>query len=327
VPALTLRCAKLASFRSMASAGSLRFHVPVLVDEVVAAVAQAPPGAVVDATVGGGGHASALLEADASRTLLGLDRDPEALAEAARHLSRFAARVRLEHADFRQVGQFVAPGSVAAVVFDFGVSSHQLDRIHRGFTVRPGAPLDMRMDPSSGGPTAADLLADLSAEELARLFRRYGEEPRARALAWAIVRRRRRRPLQTSDDLLAVWQSVARRPPRLREAARLFQALRIAVNDELAAIDAALPQAKQALQPGGVIVAIAYHSLEDRLVKRAFAAWSRGCRCPPRAPVCACGSRAEGEVVTRRPRRPSAAEVALNPRARSARLRVWRKGA
>lgn len=311
----------------MASTHPAEFHVPVLVDEVVAAIRQAPDGLVVDATVGGGGHAAAILASNPARTLLGLDRDPEALAHAAARLARFGPRARLVHGNFRDLNRWVEPRSAAVVLFDFGVSSHQLDERRRGFTLRPGAPLDMRMDPTAPGPTAAELLATCSADELARIFRRFGEEPRAAVLAREIVRYRTRAPLRTSDDLLAVWRRVVGRPPRARELARVFQALRIAVNDELGAIEAALPRAKEALRPGGLLVTIAYHSLEDRAVKRAFLAWSRACRCPPALPACVCGGRAEGEVLTRRPRRPSMAEVARNPRARSARLRVWQKAA
>lgn len=210
-------------------------------------------------------------------------------------------------------------------LLDLGVSSWQLDADHRGFAFRKALPLDMRMDP--GGETAADLLNQASESELARVFREYGEVPRATRLAREVVRRRVTRPFESSDDLVAVLARTLHRGPKPKDMARVFQALRIEVNQELLALTGALPKIKDSLQPGGVLAVISYHSLEDRIVKRSFKEWSLDCVCPPGLPVCACDQEAEGTPLFAKPRRPSRAEIQDNPRARSALLRAWRKAA
>jgi 16S rRNA (cytosine1402-N4)-methyltransferase len=294
------------------------YHVPVLA-EAVRAWAHGSRRAV-DATVGGGGHAELLRAAGAE--VLAIDRDPEALA---------AARRRLGDADVRYLaapfGAAPALAAVAAyrpdrVLLDLGVSSAQLDRAERGFTFRPGAPLDMRMTPGEG-PTAADVLNTWAAERLADAFADYGDEPRARALARCVLRRRLRAPFRVSDDFVNAIREV--HGPRAGPAvfARLFQALRIAVNDELGELERALPALRDALVPGGRIGVITYHSGEDRIVKHAFREWARACVCPPRQPVCTCRGRPLGRSPVPRGVPPDPAEIAANPRARSARLRTF----
>jgi 16S rRNA (cytosine1402-N4)-methyltransferase len=218
-------------------------------------------------------------------------------------------------------------GTVDGVVFDYGVSSLQLDTATRGFSFQRTGPLDMRMDPAQG-PTARELVNRAPITELERIIRDWGEDPSWRRIAAAIARAREQREIVTTDELAGLVERAIPRAARRRKghpAMRTFQALRIAVNDELGAIERALPQALEALAPGGRLVAIAYHSLEDRIVKRAFRAWAKSCTCPPGFPVCRCGGRALVEVLTPRPVRPGSAEVAANPRARSARLRACEK--
>ena len=210
-------------------------------------------------------------------------------------------------------------------LLDLGVSSWQLDQDRRGFAFRRNLPLDMRMEGAGEGLTAADLLNREAEEELARIFFEYGEEPRARKLAREVVRRRLQTPFQTSDDLVAALARALNRFPGQKEKARVFQALRIAVNQELQGLERALEGALEALNPAGVLAVIAYHSLEDRRVKDAFREWSRECVCPPGLPICNCRGRALGGPVFKGVRRPSPEEVGENPRARSARLRAWRK--
>lgn len=303
-----------------------------MVDRVAALLADAPAGTVVDCTVGGGGHAAAVLAARASRgrttsRLLAIDRDPDALVEAEVRLADAPAPVELVHARFDALGRVLDErgiGRVAGVLFDLGLSSLHVDRPERGFSYRHEGPLDMRMDPTRG-PTAADLVNTLDRRALAHLIRRYGEERFADRVAAAIVRRR---PLRTTTELAEVVRAAipaATRRHGPHPATRTFQALRIAVNDELTALEAALPDALDRLLPGGIVVVLAYHSLEDRLVKRAFADAAADCVCPPGLPVCACGRSPTVELLTRRPERPDPPEVAANPRARSARLRAARR--
>jgi len=305
-------------------------HAPVLLRESLEHLGLFADATVVDGTLGGGGHAAAILERTAPAGLLvGLDRDQDALAAAAERLAGFGDRIRLIHASFRELGSVVAGlglTGVDAVLLDLGVSSPQLDRPERGFrfaTASAGeTPLDMRMD-RSATQTAAHLLATASVAQLETWLREYGELPGARRLAIAIDAARRRAPLRTARDLLAVIDAAHVGQGRRHHPATLvFQALRIAVNDELAALDAGLEAAILALRPGRRLVVIAYHSLEDRLVKRRFRDEQRGCVCPPRLPVCACGRRPRLRVVTRRALRPAADELARNPRSRSARLRA-----
>jgi 16S rRNA (cytosine1402-N4)-methyltransferase len=307
-------------------------HQPVLLEECLALLGPGgEPGAtVVDGTVGTGGHAEALLSRSApDGRLIGLDRDAEALAVARERLAPFGARAMLVHASFRDLLRVLAERGVArvdAVLLDLGMSSLQLDASGRGFRFAEAsaqeAPLDMRMDPSAG-PSAADLLRDADEATLARWFAEYGELPGARRLARAVVSERRTRPLRSAADLLRVVRAAGiGRGRRHHPATLVFQALRIAVNDELGALDAVLDQAPAALRPGGRLLVIAYHSLEDRAVKRRIAALERGCICPPELPVCVCGRRPQLRRVTRRAVRPGETEVRANPRARSARLRV-----
>jgi 16S rRNA (cytosine1402-N4)-methyltransferase len=303
-------------------------HLPVLVEEVVEMLAPAPGSLQIDATVGGGGHTERILEAsDPDGRLLGLDADGAAIARVGHRLARFGDRLVLRRANFRELGA-VAPaagfGLVDGLLFDLGLSSYQLADTERGFGFRAGGPLDMRFDTSRGVP-AAELLATLDAGELAALFRRYGEERAAGRIARAIVEARRTAPIATAEDLAALVERVVpvdpRKPRRTHPATRVFQALRIAVNEELDALEAALASAMDLLRPGGRLVVLSYHSLEDRIVKRFIAAERKGCVCPPSLPVCVCGRnprlRPLGRSVT-----PSAAELAANPRSRSARLRA-----
>jgi 16S rRNA (cytosine1402-N4)-methyltransferase len=313
-------------------------HLPVLVDEAVAALlpgcsggSPAAPGGqtgvFVDCTLGGGGHAEALLRAAPGVRLVGLDRDGEALEAARRRLAPFADRSVLMNQRFGNLSAALAEAGahdVQGILYDLGVSSVHLDRAERGFSYRiPGA-LDMRMDPS-GGPSAADVVNGYPEAELASVIARFGEERFARRIAAAIVRRRASRPFESTTDLAEVVRDAipaATRRSGGHPARRTFQALRIEVNDELGELRESLPQAIDALAPGGRLAVISYHSLEDRITKRAFAAGAAGCRCPRDLPVCVCGARAVLRVVTRKPILPAPAELQANPRASSARLRV-----
>jgi 16S rRNA (cytosine1402-N4)-methyltransferase len=305
-------------------------HIPVLADEVMSMLAPAPGSLQIDATLGGGGHTERILEAtDPDGRLLGLDADGAAIARVAGRLRpRFGDRLVLRQANFRDLAS-VAPAAgfahVDGALFDLGLSSYQLADTDRGFGFRAGGPLDMRFDPSRGIP-AAELLATFDANELTALFRRYGEEPKASRIARAIVEARRTAPVTTAEELAALVERVApanpRQPRRTHPATRVFQALRIAVNEELEALEAGLAAALDLLRPGGRLVVLSYHSLEDRIVKRFLAAERRGCLCPPDLPVCACGRLPRLRLVTHPSLVPTAAEIAANPRARSARLRA-----
>ena len=305
----------------------MTYHAPVLGPECVDLLDPEGAGLYLDGTVGGGGHALLLLERCPQCRLLAVDRDPDALEAARRRLDAHLARVRFLQARFDDAPRDaeVRAEGLSGALLDLGISSHQVDETGRGFSFRPGALLDMRM--SGRGPTAADLLNEADEAELARIFREYGEEPRGRALARDVARHRDDRPFRTSDDLVAALTRVLDRPAEHGEKARVFQALRIAVNDELGALEAALDGIRDALREGAVLAVISYHSLEDRMVKHAFREWSRDCVCPPGFPVCTCRGRALGTTLTRKPVRASDAEVAGNPRARSALLRAWRKAA
>ena len=292
-------------------------HESVLAAEVVRLLAGCSR--VVDGTVGGGGHSRLLVEAGAA--VLAFDRDPSAAAAAA---ARLGPAVSVACREFSRAARDadVAAFRPDGVLLDLGVSSPQLDDESRGFTFRRGAPLDMRMD--GEGPGAADWLNASSEAALAAAFAEYGDEPRARALARAVVRRRATQSFAVSDDLVGAIRQVLGPRSGPADFARLFQAVRIAVNDELGRLADALEAFRAALAPGGVMVVIAYHSGEDRLVKHAFREWARSCVCPPAQPVCTCRGSPLGEVLTRRAVRPTEAEVAANPRARSARLRAFR---
>jgi 16S rRNA (cytosine1402-N4)-methyltransferase len=304
------------------------YHEPVLADEVLRYLRPRDGALLLDGTVGGGGHARLLLEACPGCRVVAVDRDPEALAEAERTLFHVRGRVRFLQGCFDDApadAEIVDRGLDGALL-DLGVSSHQLDDDARGFAFRRGVALDMRMDPAQE-ENAAGLLAAASEEDLARVFRELGEEPRARRLAREIVKRRATEPLASSDHLVAALSVSLGRSPTVQDKARIFQAVRIAVNGELESLERGLPALRDALRDGGVLVIIAYHSLEDRLVKNAFREWSAACVCPPEAPVCTCRGRPLGETLTRKPVRPGDDEVARNPRARSARLRAWRRAA
>jgi len=305
-------------------------HIPVLAVEVISMLAPAPGSLQIDATIGGGGHTERILEAtDPDGRLLGLDADGAAIARVVDRLRpRFGDRLVTRQANFRELAS-VAPaagfGQVDGAFFDLGLSSFQLADTDRGFGFRAGGPLDMRFDSARGVP-AADLLATLDANELTALFRQYGEEPKAPRIARAIVDARRTAPIRTAEELAALIERVAppnpRQPRRTHPATRVFQALRIAVNQELDALQEALTAALDLLRPGGRLVVLSYHSLEDRIVKRFIAAERRGCVCPPEVPICVCGRNPRLRLLTRPSITPTAAEVEANPRARSARLRA-----
>ena len=304
-------------------------HLPVLAEEVIQMLQPASGSLQIDATVGGGGHTERILEAtDPDGRLLGLDADGAAIARVARRLERFGDRLVLRQANFRELGA-IAPeagfGAVDGMLFDLGLSSFQLADTDRGFGFRAGGPLDMRFD-ASRGVSAAELIATLDATELTALFRRFGEEPHAPRISRAIVEARRVAPLTTAEELAALIEKVAPRGApgrrRIHPATRVFQALRIAVNEELDALGEALAMAVDLLRPGGRLVVLSYHSLEDRIVKRFLDAERKGCICQPSVPVCVCGRTARLRLVTRPSLTPTDAEIATNPRARSARLRA-----
>jgi 16S rRNA (cytosine1402-N4)-methyltransferase len=294
------------------------YHVPVLVGPVVAAAAGAHR--AVDATLGGGGHTEALRAAGVE--VLAIDRDSQAIAFARARLGD--ERVRYLEAPYQsaQALEAVAAFRPQFALLDLGVSSHQLDAEARGFTFRPGAPLDMRME--GRGASAAELLNRLGEDALERIFADYGDERRARRLAREVVRRRARASFAVSDDLVNAIRATLGPRSGPSEFARLFQAVRIAVNDELAGLEDSLPAFRDALEPGGALAVITYHSGEDRLVKLAFREWASACVCPPHQPVCNCRGRPLGQVDPRKPITPSEDEIAANPRARSAKLRIFR---
>jgi 16S rRNA (cytosine1402-N4)-methyltransferase len=303
-------------------------HLPVLAEEVLTMLAPASGSLQIDATLGGGGHTERILEATSpDGRLLGLDADGAAIARVLERLVRFGDRLVLRQVNFRDLAT-VAPAAgfdpADGLLFDLGLSSFQLSDVARGFGIRAGGPLDMRFDTRSGIP-ASELLATLDAAELRVLFRKYGEEPHAGKIARAIVNARRSTPIATAEELVALVERVApagtpgRR--RIHPATRVFQALRIAVNAELDALEVALAAAVSLLRPGGRLVVLSYHSLEDRIVKQFMEAERKGCICPPVVPVCVCGRRPRLRLVGKS-LTPSAAELAANPRARSARLRA-----
>ncbi len=297
------------------------YHRPVLEQEVVDLLAPVLPGVVVDATFGGGGHSRRLLdEFGGDVTVIGIDRDPEALANAG-ELGVLA--VQGNFADLGDLVTDVTDQPISAVLFDFGVSSHQLDEADRGFSYRLEGPLDMRMGPDAA-PSAAEIVNEWPEDRLTEIIRRYGEEPLARRLSRAIVAGR---PYESTSQLSTV---IAEAMPAARRRAghparRTFQALRIAVNRELEAIAAGLDGAIELVEPMGRVLAISYHSLEDRIVKRRFNKGAQGCTCPPELPVCGCGNSAELRILTRKPIRASVEEIESNNRARSAVLRAAEK--
>lgn len=298
-------------------------HRPVLYQQVLSALRPRAGGRYIDGTVGAGGHAGGILDASGpDGLLLGIDRDPAAIALAGSRLDAFADRIHLRQASYAAMKDLAAElgwERVDGILLDLGLSSMQLDDRERGFSFREEGPLDMRFDPSQ--PTrAGDLVNNLPEGELADLLWRFGEERRSRAVARAIVAAR---PLHTTAELAAVvGRAVGRSGGRIHPATRTFQALRIAVNGELSELEKGLAQSIDLLLPGGRLAVISFHSLEDRIVKQFFKRESRDCICPPDQPVCTCGHVASFRVLTKKPIRPDEQEQTENPRARSARLRV-----
>lgn len=308
----------------------MAYHVPVMVEEVVTGLATDPSGVYVDATTGGGGHAEALLRVlGESGHLLACDRDAAAMNEAGRRLDPYRGRVTFLQCAFSSLARSAAPfldrlerSGVQGVLFDLGVSSHQIDEPGRGFSYHQDGPLDMRMDRGAGEP-AGQLLARIREADLAELIRRYGEERKARRIARSICRSRDEGRMQTTAQLARAIEST--RPERpTKTLARVFQALRIAVNDELAELEKGIRAAVDLLVPGGRLAVIAYHSLEDRIVKQRMASLIKGCVCPPELPACACGRRPTF-LRLGLARRPGAGEQAANSRSRSATLRLFEK--
>jgi 16S rRNA (cytosine1402-N4)-methyltransferase len=307
-------------------------HLPVMVEEVLESLSPAPGSFQIDATVGGGGHSAKVLEAaNPTGRLLGLDADSAAIKRAAERLKGYGDRVVLRQTNFEHLKDAAAEtGFVPAdgVLFDLGLSSDQLADDARAFSFRAEGPLDMRFDTSRGVP-ASDLIATLDEQELTTLFRKFGEEPKARRIARAIVSARSQEPIETGAQLAELIARAAPAPPRGRRrvhpATRVFQALRIAVNRELETLPTALEAAVDVLGEGGRLAVISYHSLEDRIVKRFIAAERRGCTCPPEAPVCICGRSPRLAPIGPQPRRPTPEEIERNPRSRSALLRAARR--
>lgn len=303
-------------------------HDPVLLSEILEILRPVPPdGTLVDATIGLGGHAEALLEANPQARLIGIDRDPEALARSGERLGKFGNRVTLvrgRHETLFEILKQHGIGRAAGILADLGVSSMQLDDAGRGFSFRYDAPLDMRM--GGDGVTAADLVNGAEEDELVRILREYGEEPMARRIARAIVAARSEQPIETTGRLAEIIRSVKRsRPHEIDPSTLTFQALRIAVNSELVGLDRFIDDAVGMLEPGARLAVISFHSLEDRIVKRAFRRLKGECICPPGMPVCGCGAQQLIEVLTGRPVTASDEELDRNPRSRSAKLRAAEK--
>lgn len=303
-------------------------HTSVLLQEVIATLQPKPGGIYIDGTVGAGGHAAAILTASApDGQLFGLDQDRTALEIARHRLAEFGNRVHLLEANFSQLKEVAMAYQIPAadgILLDIGVSSMQLEQPERGFSFQMDGPLDMRMNPSRG-KTAADLVNSLPEDELANLIYRYGEESYSRRIAKAIVQAR---PIYRTGQLAQIIAGAVPRKAtkqagkKIDPATRTFQALRIAVNDELAALEQALPQALELLKPGGRLAVISFHSLEDRIVKQYFKQEARDCICPPEQPICTCRHKSTITIITKKPITPSLAEIDANPRARSAKLRV-----
>jgi len=295
------------------------YHEPVMVEEVVTWLSTAATGWVVDGTFGGGGHSRALLDRYPDVRIVGVDRDSDALAQA-----EPCERLVLVHANYRDIGSFIGvsgiPARIEGILLDLGVSSHQLEEANRGFSYHRRGPLDMRMG-HDASTTAAGVVNESSESDLAWILSRYGEERFARRIAAAIVADR---PFADTETLAACIANAVPAPARRsgHPARKTFQAIRIAVNDELAGLTKVMEDAFDLLAPGGRIVVMSYHSLEDRIVKRSMNERATGCTCPPELPVCTCGSSPDVRILTRKPIRPSEAEVARNPRSRSAKLRV-----
>lgn len=307
------------------------YHIPVLLEAVMAWMPLQPGGVYADGTLGGGGHSGEILKrAGAGAILYGIDRDPAAIRAATERLGIYPGFYPLQgnFHDVKALLERAGAPPLDGALLDLGVSSHQLDTPERGFSYHEDAPLDMRMDPTQG-ITAAELLQQISEGELARILLDYGEEKWAARIAKILVERRREAPILTTGDLVKVVDAAIPKAVRRKDeghpARRTFQAVRIAVNDELSPLQAALSDFMSLLKPGGRLLVITFHSLEDRLVKRAFQRMQNPCTCPPRAPICTCGKRPVARVLAGGAVKPSQAEVAENPRARSAKLRVAEK--
>ena len=306
-------------------------HQPVLLEECLAGLRIRPDGIYVDGTLGRAGHSLEIVRRLKTGRLIALDRDETALAAARERLADYMDRVTLVHTNFSALGQVLAErnlqGKVDGMLFDLGVSSPQLDEGERGFSYMRDAPLDMRMD-TTADLTARDVVNTWSEEELRRILSAYGEERYAARIAGAICRRREKRPIETTLELVDIIKG-AMPPQALREkqhpAKRSFQAIRIAVNDELGSVEKVMADAIPLLNPGGRLAVITFHSLEDRIVKNAMAEAAKGCTCPPNFPVCVCGKKPQVKLISRKPIVSGAAELAENPRARSAKLRVCEK--
>ncbi len=303
-------------------------HHPIMVDQILAGlqVGERENAYFVDGTLGAGGHTHAILSTRPDNYVMGLDRDPDALKIAEERLADFGNRAKLVHASYIEMAQAAATWletatpQVDGILLDLGVSSMQFDRAERGFAFRLEGPLDMRFDPSSGIMTAAELVNSLPEKELADLFFEYGEENDSRRIARQIVAAR---PIHTTTELADLIASLWRGPrPKIHPATRVFQALRIAVNDELGAVEDILPIALNLLKPGGRLAILTFHSLEDRIVKQYFKQASTDCLCPPHQPICTCQHQANIRLVNRKPLDATDEEIDLNPRARSAKLRI-----
>jgi 16S rRNA (cytosine1402-N4)-methyltransferase len=304
-----------------------QFHQPVLCDEVVQWLLTDLAGTYLDGTVGGGGHAAEILRRlKPSGTYIGIDRDPDAIANCHTTFGTFS-NVVLLHGSFAEADLLIQPHihqSLTGVLLDLGVSSYQLDTPTRGFSYRESGPLDMRMD-SQSDLTAADILNCASEAELRNLFRKYGQEKRSAAIARKLVRFRETSPLESTDQLVEIVRATTPPDHRIKSLSRIFQAIRIYVNQELTALEKGLPVLFNLLALEGRMAVISYHSLEDGIVKSFFRAHSHGCICPPELPQCVCGKTKTLEILTRRVVRPSEGECSKNPRARSAKLRVAEK--
>jgi len=303
-------------------------HIPVMLGQAIAALNIRTDGTYLDGTAGGAGHSLEIAKRLTTGRLICTDKDPQAVAAATDRLKDYPQTqvVRGDFADFAGILDELGVGVLDGILLDLGISSHQIDTPERGFSYHQDAPLDMRM--SSSGITAAELLSEAPEDKLAGIFRRYGEERFAGRIARNIVLARQTQPIQTTAQLAEVIRASIPAPAR-REgghpAKRVFQALRIAVNGELDSLSACLDSAFEHLAPGGRFVVITFHSLEDRMVKQAFAALSRGCECPPSFPICVCGKQPRGRLVGRKPQLPTPEEIAANPRSKSAKLRTIEK--
>lgn len=302
------------------------YHLPVLLDEVLAGLDIRPDGAYIDGTCGGGGHSSEIAKRLSGGTLVGIDRDPDAVKTASERLAPYGFKVaKGNYSDIREIARENGITAADGILLDLGVSSHQLDTEERGFSYHGNAPLDMRM--SQEGQTAADLVNTLAEDELSRILFEYGEEKFSRRIAVEIVRRRADKPIETTEELAdIVRDSIPAKFKRDKNPCRkTFQALRIAVNCEFEHLDRGLDEAFELLKTGGRLCVITFHSIEDRIVKQRFASFCKGCICPPDFPQCVCGRTPRGQLVNKKPIEASPEELEKNPRSRSAKLRIIEK--